>query len=613
MPSSGVVARRFAAVVLAGLAGSCGGSGGSSPPPPITVEFSTPPPGSLAAGTSAMVAATVSNDTSNGGVNWTATCAAADCGQFSPTHTASGAASTYTAPATLPNPPAVTITATSASDSSQSASGQVTITSAVTPVLADGTYVFHLSGFDGNGPYALAGAFTVAAGKITGGEQDFSDPLAGYANTLVAANSTLSAAGGNIQVVLDTGNAEIGVGGVETLRGTMVSATRLLISEYDASAAATGSLDLQTSSAQPSGGYAFSLGGNDPNGEPLAIGGVMNFSAGALDTATSVFDIGLFNGASNTGALLAKQAFQSGSVSAADAFGRVTITLAPAGVSAVPAMVFAGYVVGANRVELVEASEEAGDIFKANTGGSALGQGANTGQFTATSASVLKSYAHGSGGVDANGAAVMSGDFDLQANGVLGGVLALNDLLNIGTWNLGGTYTVDPTGRVTVSVTSLTSAVALGSVKALTFILYLDGNGNAMVIGGDAFQTTQGIAFDQGGNFSLAGPYALSGEGVLVTTGGGVPWSAVGPVTTTAGALTGSTDYTVLTAAPQAAVALSGTQDAASGELLLKGLNATDFTLTSTYGYYSFSGNRLWAIELDTLGVSLLLMEGVSQ
>src|SRR5262249_51314223 len=198
------------------------------------------------------------------------------------------------------------------------------------------------------------------------------------------------------------------VAAVEPLRGTPVSATRVLISEYDASAAATGSLDLQTSSAQPSGGYAFSVGGNDPNGEPLAIGGVLNFSAGALDTGSSVFDLSLFNGASNTGALLANQGFQSGAVSTPDAFGRVTITLAPVSASAVPAFVFAAYVVGANRVELVEAAEEMGDVFKANSGGSALGQGANTGQFTAASASVLRSYAHGSGGVDANGAAGMA-------------------------------------------------------------------------------------------------------------------------------------------------------------------------------------------------------------
>jgi hypothetical protein len=92
-----------------------------------------------------------------------------------------------------------------------------------------------------------------------------------------------------------------------------------------------------------------------------------------------------------------------------------------------------------------------------------------------------------------------------------------------------------------------------------------------------------------------------------------VPWSAVGPVTASSGQLTGSTDYTVQSAAPQPAVALSGTQDAAQGTLQLKGLNATDFTLVSTYGYYPVSGNRLWALEVDNQGVSLLLMEGVAQ
>jgi hypothetical protein len=68
----------------------------------------------------------------------------------------------------------------------------------------------------------------------------------------------------------------------------------------------------------------------------------------------------------------------------------------------------------------------------------------------------------------------------------------------------------------------------------------------------------------------------------------------------------------VVSANPMAAVPLSGTQDTATGELQLKGLNATDATLTSTYLYYPLSSNRLWAIEIDNLGVSLVLMEGVS-
>jgi hypothetical protein len=447
---------------------------------------------------------------------------------------------------------------------------------------------------------------------ISGGEQDLSDPVGRYNNPLVTATSHVSAAGANIQITLDTGNSRIGLNGVETLRATMVSATRFLLSEFDPTAAGTGSLDLQTGAAMPDAGYAFAVSGNDMNGEPLAIGGILNFSSGALDTANSVFDMSLFNGTANHASVLAKQAFQSGSVSAPDAFGRVTITLAPVSTSAVPAFAFAGYLIGTNRIQLVESSD-ASDVLNANSGGSALGQGANSGQFTATSASVVsQSYAHGSGGIDPKGTAVMSGVFALAANGVLGGVLAVNDLTNIGAWNLGGTYTVDATGRVTVAATSLTSPTnATPPAAALTFELYLDGNGNAMVMGADTFQTTQGIAYEQGGSFTLDGAYALSGQGLLAGQTP-IPWSAVGPVTATSGQLSGSTDYTVITAAPQSAVTLTGTQDAGQGLLHLAGLDATDFTMTDDYAYYPVSGNRLWVIQTDTHGVSLLWMEGVA-
>ena len=40
------------------------------------------------------------------------------------------------------------------------------------PVLADGSYALHLSGQDASGYYFVAGAFTVANGVITAGEQD---------------------------------------------------------------------------------------------------------------------------------------------------------------------------------------------------------------------------------------------------------------------------------------------------------------------------------------------------------------------------------------------------------------------------------------------------------
>ncbi|MGC2490209.1 MAG: hypothetical protein WA412_16150, partial [Candidatus Sulfotelmatobacter sp.] len=58
-----------------------------------------------------------------------------------------------------------------------SSSHKKTTTPPPGPPLPDGTYVFSLSGTDTNdySPYYVSGAFTVASGAITGGEQDFTD------------------------------------------------------------------------------------------------------------------------------------------------------------------------------------------------------------------------------------------------------------------------------------------------------------------------------------------------------------------------------------------------------------------------------------------------------
>jgi hypothetical protein len=603
-------ARLLAASILVGLA-SCGGGGGSNNYP-ISVVFSTAPPSSLSIGTTASVAAIVSNDATGAGVNWSASCSASDCGSFSPVSTDNGSPTTYTPPATLPSPATVTLTAASVTDSSAKVSASVTITAPSGPVLADGNYVFHLSGSDGAGPYTIAGAFTVAGGNITAGEQDFTDPNAGYTDSLNAKTSSINTVGGNIQIVLDTGNTAIGVNGVETLRGTVVSATRVLLSEFDLSAAGSGALDLQTGTAALAGGYAFAVSGNDTNGNPLAIGGILNFGGTSLTTAGSVFDVSVFNSGLNAAVPQLNNAFQSGSVTLPDAFGRVVITLTPITATGVPTFVLAGYITGVNRVELVESSQN-GDTLNANTGGSALGQGANTGTFSLTSTSVLnQSYAQGTGGVDPNGGAVFSGAFGLNQNGILTGTLAVNDIANIGAWTMAGTYAVSPTGRVSVSVNSLTSGTAAPPATALTYELYLDGNGNAMVMGADSFQTSQGIAFEQAA-LTLGGNYALSGQGAVASTGGGVPWSAVGPMTVTSGNVSGYTDFTVLSGQlPQGNVKLSGTVNTTTGLFTLAGLNPNNFSTNGGFGYYPLSGNRLWAIEVDDAGVSILLMEGVT-
>jgi hypothetical protein len=95
----------------------CGGSSASTPPHPMTVAVS-PASATVQANGTQQLTATVSHDDTNKGVAWTVSCSAPPCGSVSPTSTASGVPTTYSAPAA---PPAsnltVTITASCVADS----------------------------------------------------------------------------------------------------------------------------------------------------------------------------------------------------------------------------------------------------------------------------------------------------------------------------------------------------------------------------------------------------------------------------------------------------------------------------------------------------------------
>ena len=579
------------------LAACGGGGGGGSPSAPIAVSMSVPPPATLPIDTTASMAATVDNDPALAGVKWSVRCSAADCGSFNPAQTGSNEAAIYTPPSTLPSPATVSVTATSMSDASKSASATIQLTAAATRPLADGTYVFHLSGLDGNGPYYLAGAFKVVDGAIAAGEQDYSDAILGSNDALVAGHSSLKTTGGTIQIILATANTAVGVNGIETIRCTSVSPTRLLISEFDPAATATGSIDLQTSAAAPSGGYAFAVQGTDTNnGNPLVLGGILTLDGAALTAGSSVFDW------NDGGTVLQNQAFASGSVTARDAFGRVTLDLVPTAGSQVPELKLTAYIVGSDRLQLIE---DQSDALNANLGGTALGQGSNAGQFSIASVAG-SSYAHGTLGAEASGGGAapltLAGGFGLNADGTVGGRMAFADS-NVQQGNdISGVYTVDPTGRVTLKQIALATTGV-----TLNFQLYLDGNGNGLVIGVDSFQVTEGVAYNQVSGQALGGAYALSAQGIASSGA----FSAVGPVTVNSGNLSGATDYNN-DGAPQPATPLSGSQDTGNGTLQLIGLSG-DTTTQSRWGYYPIDSSRTLAIEIDGQQLGLLFLEAVSQ
>ncbi len=565
--------------------------------PVLSVNFNPAPPTNIRVGATSSLTAVVSNDSQNKGVTWSVTCGSSSCGSFSSASTPSGAATVYTAPATAPSPNTVTIKATSVTDTTKFATATINIGS----ILADGNYVYHVSGYDSTGPYFLTGAFTVAGGLITAGEQDFSDAGNPYNNPLVPANCSLSVTGNTIQVVLATANTLIGVNGAVTLRGQVVSSSRVLISEFDAFAVATGSIDLQTSTAAPSGGYAFLVSGWDLGTQinQLAIGGILNISGTSLTVGSSVFDYNV------GGTVGLAQTFASGSVTAPDSFGRVSFTLTPSTASGVPGFIFTGYVVNSSQIQLIESQV---DPLGDDLGGMALSQGSKTGHFSQASIANT-TYAYGVS--DASDLLNLAGTFSFSSSGAATGTMALNNFSFFGSYAAsGGQYVVDPsgTGRVSISNVSI-SILSAGSTFA--FELYLDGNGNALQLGADDLQITSGPAYQQVATSpDYEGSYAIAGQGYQ--NGGSGIWGAVGPVAISSDTLAGSTDYNANGSTLTAAQPLSGTETSSNGSMSIIGLDSTNVTASRGYTYFPIDNKRFVAIETDGVQVGLVSFEGTT-
>jgi hypothetical protein len=181
-----------------------------------------------------------------------------------------------------------------------------------------------------------------------------------------------------------------------------------------------------------------------------------------------------------------------------------------------------------------------------------------------------------------------------------------------------GSYTVDPTGRVTVTAT-VTSG-SLNNNPTFTFQLYLVGNGNALEVGLDNLEASSGPAYVQQGSSDFEGNYALNVYGYSGINSEPA-WSAAGPVTISADTFAGYTDYSLQNAMNSASVvtpnvALSGSENSSNGVLHFTGLYGGDVagmtSNTSTgYGYYPIDSRRVIAIEIDGQQLGLMMLEGV--
>ena len=555
--------------MFAGCGGSTANVQNPSIPPlsTVSIAFQSAPPASVAVSAATPLAAVVTNDSSDAGVDWSLTCsipgtAPNKCGTLSALHTASAGATTYTAPSIFSgNNAAVNIVAFATADHTRNVGAPITITgfgSALT-----GTYVFQAQGIDVNtfGPYQFAGVITFDGnGGITSGEQtvNFFDPNAGFLlskSDPIAGGSYFVGPDGRGTITVNTNDQDIGQSGIETFACVVLSSSQALITQTDFTETATGTMDLQTSTAPPSGGYAFVVSGTDiATASPTAMGGVFN-----IDSARTISGKGSVADQNLAGFVTAKQTL-SGSLSKPDSFGGVTLNLNVPGFATATTFKFTGYIVDATHIKLIESDNQSGSGSGA-TGGAAIGQGSATGTFlndtsfsgtyvfgvlgqdlSAFSPSTLTSVgvfsADGSGGI-ANGFT----DTFLQSNGAQGtGGSQISAAF-------GGAYTIDSkgTGRVRASFNHFVPAPQPGF--APVFFFYLTGNGNPpLILDAGDFGAAQaypslgtGLAYAQSsGPLTFGGSYGFS----LVQQNGGTENDATASMTaqSDAGTLSGMLD-----------------------------------------------------------------------
>ena len=526
------------AAMLSGLV-ACGGGNTAKvqnplPPPSSTVSiaFQPAPAASISINTAPAITAVVSNDPNNEGVDWSLTCQNTNnCGSLSALHTSSGQPTTYTPPSTLSgNSMSVSIVAFATANHNQNVVAPITITAFGSNL--KGSYVFQGQGVSANtAAYEFAGVMVLnGQGGITSGEQtvNFYDQNPNV-NALVSRSDPITGGSyflgpdGRGTISVTTNDQDVGQNGVETFSFVFLSTSQALIAETDQAESATGSMDLQTSSAAPSGGYAFVVSGTDiGTASPTAFGGIFNINTpNLISGAGSVADQNL------AGTVTARQAL-SGTVSAPDSFGAVTLNLSIPGFQSATTFQFQGYIVDATHIKLVENDNSSGG-GSGSTGGIAIGQGSATGTF-ANDSSFSGTYVFGLLGVDLTGftpntltsagvfTADGSGDFTngftdtlLQQNGAQGTAGSQISGAFIGAYQV----FPDGVGRAHASFDHFLTPPRPNFDPV--FYFYLTGNGNPVLFL-DASDTSlnypsvgAGIAYPQSAPpFTLGGTYGLS-------------------------------------------------------------------------------------------------------
>ena len=563
-------------------------------PAAVVIQL-TNAPGVLTVGRSVSLTAAVANDASDAGVDWS--CGGGDCGTFAPAHTASGAPTVFTAPA---SPGAVTVTAIATADSGVKASAAITIVPDGSNGMLNGAYVFSVQGVNGSGSYSAVGTILADGdGHIAGGEQDYADEsFQAGPDALTGAYSIGPDGRGSITLNVD--NAALPQSGVETFSIAVTSASHALLIEFDGTANASGSLDAQASSALDpaaiSGAFAFTAQGVDiANRTPITHGGVlaMSASSGTVTGGTYFENDGGFTVTSST----------TGTLTAPDGFGRGTLGLSVG-------LTFAYYAVQGQVLRLIET-----DVPSLMTGGSMFGQGEAGANATFSNASLAGSYVLSQAGGSAFGPLALAGQF--AADGAGNFATGVADLNNGGVTTFASIagqarYTIAGNGVGTLSlppaVDQRESVSALLIFAVSPAINLLDptsaaGGGGALVMDNDGGAVASGCIVPQSAGV-FEGRYAVNLQ--FVGPAGETDW--VGQSSASGGALAGTVDVN------EAGLTSAGL--GFGGSFAADAANAGRWTGAFTVNgvvhqitFYQVSGTLLVIVDTDAADIGIGILE----
>jgi len=496
--------------IVAAVATSVTNAGAKATAPILILRISisiAPPSATVVVNATQPLTATVINDGANGGagagVTWTllqngAACSP-DCGTISPANTASGAPATYTAPATVPAFPILTIIATSVTDTTRLASATITVTTVSgvacgagsgSESLLKGQYAYRLQAVLSNGVTAIAGSFTAdGTGKVTGGEEDNSNLSAFQVDPATSSYAVGPDHRGCLTLGFTNGPTtyfRFALGGINSSN----IATAGHIIEFDdtngSGSRFAGTLKIQDATSflagQFKGNYVVGLVGLGGSGGRFAAAGTLA-SDGISAVTSSNFDI---DDAGNLTSNIASA--PGGTFTCCSANGRGTLQ-------------FTGSSFTSNLVLYMVSS---GDLFFVGSGpghhgGEAVGvlSGTTFTQASLNGTAVFRKTAQSTGPIV---------DVALASANGTGGISITDNTNNAGTFSSGTTaftYTVASNGRVTLT----------GGTNPP--VLYLYGKNAGFLVGTDAnveFGIIESQATGPFNNASLSGAYTLGTE-----------------------------------------------------------------------------------------------------